>query len=171
MDLHQTIVIATLAAKSSAETPSKTCFEDRSETMRRTLRVGDGILMSYDLLLARQRVSRGDCWVRRTPKSPLPRPSCLDSRSLALVLVMATPPDSCLVASLRSSFESLIHSPEAIQSERTLNRCGKRCRILRFQQIDSRCEPLFTCSGFMLRHLFLSLHRVFLIVVPRVPIH
>src|SRR6266403_2219206 len=35
MDAHQTIVTAALAAKSSAETPKKARWEDRSETMRR----------------------------------------------------------------------------------------------------------------------------------------
>src|SRR5262245_14239503 len=37
MDAHQAIVNAALAAKSSAETPKKTCCEGRSETMRRGL--------------------------------------------------------------------------------------------------------------------------------------
>src|SRR4030081_3581653 len=37
MDAHQTIVTAALAAKSSAETPKKTCWEARSETMRREI--------------------------------------------------------------------------------------------------------------------------------------
>src|ERR671931_739554 len=37
MDLHQTIVTAALAAKSSAETPKKARWEARSETMRREI--------------------------------------------------------------------------------------------------------------------------------------
>ena len=37
MDAHQTIVTAALAAKSSAETPKKSRWEARSETMRRDL--------------------------------------------------------------------------------------------------------------------------------------
>ena len=35
MDAHQTIVIAALAAKSTAETPRNACWEARSEAMRR----------------------------------------------------------------------------------------------------------------------------------------
>jgi hypothetical protein len=37
MDVHQTIVAAALAAKSSAETPKKARWEARSETMRREI--------------------------------------------------------------------------------------------------------------------------------------
>src|SRR6266545_7312341 len=37
MDVHQTIVSAALAAKSSAERPKKTCWEARSETMTTSL--------------------------------------------------------------------------------------------------------------------------------------
>src|SRR5262249_11733084 len=37
MDVHHAIVSAALAAKSSTETPKKTCCEHRSETMRRDL--------------------------------------------------------------------------------------------------------------------------------------
>src|SRR3989475_8880459 len=37
MDAHQTIVPAALAAKSSAETPKKACWEARSEAMRREI--------------------------------------------------------------------------------------------------------------------------------------
>src|SRR2546422_7155656 len=37
MDVHQTIVTAALAAKSSAETPKKARWEARSETMRREI--------------------------------------------------------------------------------------------------------------------------------------
>src|SRR5919204_5142829 len=37
MDMHQTIVTAALAAKSSAETPRNACWEARSETMRREI--------------------------------------------------------------------------------------------------------------------------------------
>src|SRR5256712_13110998 len=37
MGPHQTIVTAALAAKSSAETPKNTCWEARSEAMRREI--------------------------------------------------------------------------------------------------------------------------------------
>ena len=37
MDVHQTIVTATLAAKSSAETAKKACWDARSEAMRREI--------------------------------------------------------------------------------------------------------------------------------------
>jgi hypothetical protein len=37
MDAHQAIVTAVLAAKSSAETLNKACWDARSETMRRVL--------------------------------------------------------------------------------------------------------------------------------------
>jgi hypothetical protein len=37
MDPHQTIVTATLAAKSRVETPKKACWESRSENMRREI--------------------------------------------------------------------------------------------------------------------------------------
>src|SRR6266540_7073967 len=37
MDAHQTIVPAALAAKSSAETPKKACWEARSEAIRREI--------------------------------------------------------------------------------------------------------------------------------------
>jgi hypothetical protein len=37
MDAHHTIVPAALAAKSSAETPRKACWEARSEDMRREI--------------------------------------------------------------------------------------------------------------------------------------
>src|SRR6476646_10660484 len=37
MDVQQTIVIAALAAKSSAETPKKACWDVRAETMRREI--------------------------------------------------------------------------------------------------------------------------------------
>src|SRR6202790_5867642 len=37
MDAHQTVVPAALAAKSSAETPKKACWEARSEDMRRDI--------------------------------------------------------------------------------------------------------------------------------------
>ena len=37
MDAHQTIVTAALAAKSSAETLKKACWEARSEAMRREI--------------------------------------------------------------------------------------------------------------------------------------
>jgi len=37
MDAHQTIVTAALAAKSSAETPKKACWDLRSEDMRREI--------------------------------------------------------------------------------------------------------------------------------------
>src|ERR1700682_2166592 len=37
MDAHQTIVTAALAVKSSAETPKKTCWDARSEAMRREI--------------------------------------------------------------------------------------------------------------------------------------
>jgi hypothetical protein len=33
MDVHQAIVMTTLAAKSSADTPMNTCWEARAETM------------------------------------------------------------------------------------------------------------------------------------------
>src|SRR5713226_5825631 len=37
MDSHQAIVSAALAAKSSAETPKKACWDSRSEAMRREI--------------------------------------------------------------------------------------------------------------------------------------
>src|SRR5215208_566459 len=44
MDAHQTIVSAALAAKSSAETPTKACWEARSEAM--TTRSALGVLVA-----------------------------------------------------------------------------------------------------------------------------
>src|SRR5204863_1222307 len=88
MDAHQTIVTAPLAAKSSAETPKKACWEARSEAMRREI--------SCPAVAARQ-----------------PR-----HRSALVVLVVAAPPDARLVAPLGCAVKPLVHAPEAVQSPR-----------------------------------------------------
>src|SRR3989441_1120199 len=88
MDAHQTIVTAALAAKSSAETPKKACWEARSEAMRREL--------------------PSPAVARRQPRL----------RSALVVLVVAAPPDARLVAPLGCAVEPLVHAPEAVQSAR-----------------------------------------------------
>src|ERR1700738_5533741 len=82
MDAHQTIVTAALAAKSSAETPKKARWEARSETMRR------GISRSQ----LRQRHPR--------------------LGSSLVVLVVAAPPEACLVAPLGGAVDPLGHAPK-----------------------------------------------------------
>src|SRR6267378_170364 len=88
MDAHQTIVTAALAAKSSAETPKKARWEGRSEIMRLRSPVSAVAL--------------------RGPRR----------RSALLVLVVALPPDTRLVAPLGGAVEPLVHAPEAVQSAR-----------------------------------------------------
>src|SRR5256886_14247719 len=88
MDAHQTIVTAALAAKSSAETPKKACWEARSEAMRREI--------------------SSPAVARRQPRL----------RSALVVLVMAAEPGARLVAPLGCAVEPLVHTPEAVQSTR-----------------------------------------------------
>src|SRR5207302_1258313 len=88
MDVHQTIVTAVLAAKSSAETPKSACWEARSEALRRAI--------------SRPTVP---------PRSPR-------RRSALVVLVVAAPPDARLVASPGGAVEPLVHAPEGVQSAR-----------------------------------------------------
>src|SRR5204863_7157906 len=77
-----------LAAKSSAETPKKACWEARSEAMRQEI--------SCTAVASRQ-----------------PR-----HRSALVVLVVAAPPDARLVAPLGCAVKPLVHAPEAVQSPR-----------------------------------------------------
>src|SRR6266404_3783934 len=88
MDSHQTIITAALAAKSSAETPKKACWETRSEAMCREI--------------SRPAVA---------PRQPR-------LRSALVVLVVAAPPGARLVAPLGGAVEPLVHAPEAVQSAR-----------------------------------------------------
>src|SRR5437016_3677199 len=91
MDAHQTMVTAALAGKSTAETPKKARWESweaRSVTMRREI--------------SRSAVA---------PRQPR-------RRSALFVLVVAAPPDACLVAPLGCAVEPLVHAPEAVQSAR-----------------------------------------------------
>src|SRR6266498_5824616 len=88
MDAHQTIVSAALAAKSSAETPKKACWEARSEAMRREI--------------SRSAVA---------PRQPR-------LRSALVVLVVAAPPEARLVAPLGGAVEPLVHAPEAVHATR-----------------------------------------------------
>src|SRR6266478_4506416 len=87
MDAHQ-IVTAALAAKSSAETPKKACWEARSEAMRREI---------------------------SSPAVARRRPGL---RSALFVLVVAPPPEARFVAPLGCAVEPLVHAPEAVQSAR-----------------------------------------------------
>src|ERR1700737_25529 len=86
MRAQETIVTATLAAKSSAETPKRARWETRSEAMRRE-------------------ISR-----------PAAAPRHPRFRSALVVLVVAAPPDARLVAPLGGAVEPLVHAPEAVQS-------------------------------------------------------
>src|SRR5258708_16617357 len=88
MDAHQTIVIAALAAKSSAETPKKARGELRSETMRRELSA--------------------------RPVAP----TTPTTGSAIIILGMAAPPDALLVATFGGAIDPLVHAPEAVQSPR-----------------------------------------------------
>src|SRR5438128_4871567 len=92
MDAHQTIVTAALAAKNSAETPKKACWEVRSENMR---------------VKFPRRCSSGFEAATTTKIS-----------SAFVVLVVAEPPDARLVAPLGGAVEPLVHTPEAVQSAR-----------------------------------------------------
>src|SRR5712692_8251986 len=88
MDAHQTIVTAALAAKISAETPKKACWEARSEAMRREI------------------------------SSPAVAPRQPRLRSALVVLVVAAPPDARLVAPPGGAVEPLVHAPETVHSAR-----------------------------------------------------
>src|SRR6266513_1911479 len=77
-----------LAAKSSAETPRKACWEARSEAIRREI--------------------SSPAVAPRHPR----RPSAL------VVLVVAAPPEARLVAPLGCAVEPLVHAPEAVHSAR-----------------------------------------------------
>src|SRR5256712_10337733 len=88
MDSHQAIVSAALAAKSSAETPKKACWDARAEAMGREI--------SHPAVAPRQ-----------------PRRG-----SALVVLVVAAPPHARLVTPLRGAVEPLVHAPEAVQSAR-----------------------------------------------------
>src|SRR5262249_41888847 len=88
MDVHQTIVTTVLAAKSSAETPKKACWEARSETMGRE--------------------------ISRPPVAP----TNARRGSALVVLVVAAPPKTGLVAPIWGAVEPLVHAPEAVKPAR-----------------------------------------------------
>ena len=82
---------------------------------------------------------------------------------LALVLVVATPPDAGLVAPLGRAVEPLIHAPEAVQStgisgigvlDDAVLQCERaHARPLTYVRVHVvAVRRLVTCSSLMVRH-------------------